>query len=347
MTASSRSGSVGEARSIYERSIVIDGSVAPHMDEGYVARMLASGVTAFNWTVCPPWDDLGQGLASIADGLTLIDRYSDRLLLVRTVADIERAKREGRVGLIFGPQNAKLAEGDPRHFRILREVGVTIVQLTYNERNLFGDGATEPANAGLSEAGRRAIAAMNEAGILIDLSHCGDRTTLEAIEASSRPVAITHANARAVFASPRNKTDEALKALAARGGIIGLTLWSPMVGTSTGSWPTLDDYLRHVRYVADLIGPEHVGIGTDHSEGTPRDEWDAKFGPDGPYRSVTGGLGPWYNYDTRFVKNGLRCTDVPSVAEAIAGLGFTAAELAGILGGNFLKVFRRAWGEAA
>ncbi len=328
---------------VYREATVIDGSIAPLMDGAQLARMKASGISAFNWTVCSPADDLEEALGAIADGLEFIRANADDVLLVRSTADIARAKSERKVGLIFGPQNAKPAEDDLRYYRILHELGVRVIQLTYNERNLYGDGATEAGNAGLSAAGRAAIAEMNRLGILIDLSHCGDRTTLETIEASSRPVAITHANSRSVFASPRNKTDEALKLLAARDGVVGLTLWSPMVGSATGTWPELDDFLVHVRYVCDLIGPEHVAIGTDHSEGTPRAEWEAHFGSNGTYRTVTGGLGDWYTYDSRFTRGFASCSDVPRLAPALAGLGFSRSELVGLLGGNFLRLFERVW----
>ena len=308
--------------------------------------MKQSGITAFNWTVCHTSDDLEAALLAVADGLELIAAHPDDLVLVRTAADIERAKADGKVGLIFGPQNAKPAETDPRLFRILHEVGIRIVQLTYNERNLYGDGATEAANAGLSNAGRRAIEEMNRLGLLIDLSHCGDRTTLETIASSSQPVAITHANSRSVFNSPRNKTDEALKLLAAGGGVVGLTLWSPMVGSVQG-WPTADDFLKHVDYVANLIGPRHIAIGTDHSEGTPREPWERSFGPTGAYSSVTGGLGEWYAYDTRFIKDGMSCLDLRTLSTGLGRLGFSPDELRGILGGNFLRLFRQVWGDAS
>jgi membrane dipeptidase len=327
-------------RELYRDSIVIDGSIAPTMDEAQLDRMKRSGVTAFNWTVCSTRSDLAEALLEIAEGLAFIDAHP-YTCLIRSVADIEAAKRDGKVGLIFGPQNAKPAETDLRYFRVLRELGVTIVQLTYNEHNLFGSGSTVE-DGGLTPAGREAIAEMNRVGIVVDLSHCGHRTTMESIEASAEPVLITHANSYSVFASPRNKTDEHLRALAARGGVIGLTLWSPMVGS--GSWPGIADFLRHVEYVANLIGPEHIGLGSDHSEGTPRDEWEGLFGPGGKYPSVTASLGSWYGYDTRFIEHGGSCVDIPQVVEAIATLGFSQAELQGILGGNMLRVCRQVWG---
>jgi membrane dipeptidase len=323
-------------------TITIDGSIAPTMDGAQVERMLRSGVTAFNWTVCRPQAELPVALSQIVAGIELIERSDGRLRLIRSVADIHAAKRDGAVGLIFGPQGARPVEGDVAHVRVLRELGVRILQLTYNERNLFGDGCTEPANGGISVAGRELVTEINRQHVVLDLAHAGERTILEAIDASSAPAIISHANARAVFPSPRNATDAVLDAIAACGGVIGLTLWSPMVG-GNGSWPTIDDFLRHVAYVAERIGPHCIGLGSDHSEGYPRETWESLFSATGRYPSVAGLMGDWYGYDTRFVRDAGSCLDLGRVADGIASLGFSAEEMAGILGGNFIRVFERVW----
>jgi len=332
-----------DAAKVYRASIVIDASIAPEIDEAYLGRMRDSGVTAVNLTVPHPHADLARCMREIGETLDVIDAHPDLLTLVRSVADIEAAKRARRVGVIIGPQNALPAVDDLHVIRVLRELGVLIMQLTYNERNAFGDGIAAPEDGGLTALGRQAVAEMDRVGMVIDLSHCSDRTTNDAVAASSKPVLITHANARALCPSPRNKTNETLKALAARGGVIGLTLWSPMVRHD--AWPGLDDYVKHVAHVADLIGIEHVAIGSDHSEGTPRDQWELDFGPRGRYPSVTNTLGPWYAYDTRFTNGGSSISHFPKIAEAIAvGLRLSEAELAGVLGGNLLRVFRAVWG---
>jgi membrane dipeptidase len=322
--------------------IIIDGSVAPQMDDAYIRQLVASGGTAVNWTVCSPWNPFVEAVAEIAAGLELVSSHPDELLLVRSTADIQEACETGRVGMIFGPQNALPADIGPYGFRVLHELGVRIIQLTYNERNAYGDGAAEPANAGLTAAGRWAIAEMDRLGIVVDVSHCGDLTTLEAIDASAHPVLVTHANSRALHPSPRNKTDEHLKALAARGGVIGITLWSPMLRFDRR--PSIDDFVAHLTYVADLIGIEHVGIGSDHSDGIPQDEWEGDFGSGGRYPTITGPAGPWYGYHSRFAERGSNVTEFPAVIEAVDRLGLTEAERRGVLGGNFLRVFREVWG---
>jgi membrane dipeptidase len=334
--------STAEVDRIYERGIVIDGSIAPRMDDAQIKRMRDARVTAVNWTVCMPWHGLAGTLKEIVAGIEVVASHPNELLLVRGVDDIRRAKAEGKVAIIFGPQNARQCEEGIWCFRVMHELGVRILQLTYNERNLYGDGVAEPANAGLSVVGRQAIEEMNRLGIVIDLSHCGDRTTLESIEASSDPVLITHANARALHPSPRNKTDEHIKAVAARGGLIGITTWSPMLAFD--HWPTLDDFVRQMDYVANLVGIEHVSIGTDHNESADRDEWtwnSSKKG--GRYPSVTAKMGDWYVYETRCAKGGSSILDFPDITRAIATLGLSSSELEGVLGGNLMRVFERVW----
>ncbi|WP_051791644.1 dipeptidase [Amycolatopsis jejuensis] len=329
---------------LYRDAIVVDASIAPRMDEAQIERMTAAGVTAVNWTVCSPHAEFEAALAEIAAGLEVIERHADRLLLVRRVADIAEAKRTGRVAVILGPQNLRPAHPGKFAIRVLSELNVRICQLTYNERNLYGDGAAEPADAGLSVAGRDAIEEMNRLRMVVDISHCGDRTTREAIDASAHPVVITHANARALHPSPRNKTDGHLRALAARGGVIGLALWSPMLRFDR--WPDVGDFVTHVKYVADLIGPEHVGIGTDHNESADLEEWTRNSSRgSGRYQSVTGRMGDWYTYETRCARGGSSVLNLPAVTEAIAASGFTSEEMKGILGGNFLRVFGAVWGS--
>ena len=328
-------------RGVYEDAVVIDASVDPLIDDAYLERLAASGVSAINWTVCDPWSSFVPAVEQIARGSRLIRERSDRLVLVKSTADIHAARESGRVGVILGPQNALPCEVGEFAFEVLHELGVRILQLTYNERNAFGDGAAEPRDGGLTVAGRRAIAAMNELGLVLDLSHCGDRTTLEAIDLSNSPPLVTHANSRALHPSPRNKTDEQLRALAARGGVIGLTLWSPMLGYDRH--PTVRDFVRQVAYVADLIGIEHVGIGTDQSEGSPRETWADDYGAGGRYPTITGGMGPWYDYDTRFAAGASSVSDLPLIAQALAELRLTEPELRGVLGENFMRVFGSTW----
>ena len=330
---------------VYRNAVVIDGSVDPTIDDAYLARLRASGVTALNLTVPHVHADLTRCLRELATTLDLIAAHQDVLTLIRSTADIAAAKRDGKVGIIIGPQNALPCAEGLHLFRVLRELGVMIMQLTYNERNVFGDGIAVPDAGGLTPLGREAIAEMGRVGMVVDLSHCSDRTTNEAIEASTVPVLITHANARALHPSPRNKTDDTLRLLASRGGVVGVTLWSPMLRYDRQ--PDLDDFVRNLDHIANLIGIDHLSIGTDQSEGTARDQWELDFGPNGRYPNVTRQMGPWYAYDTRFAANGFSVSDFPGIVRAIASLGLSEPELTGVLGGNLLRVFDAVWGGRA
>ncbi len=312
------------------------------MDEEHVDRMLRSGVTAFNWTVCSPHAGLRQALHEIQAAREFIAARPDRLLLIERGRDLDVAKATDRVGLIFGPQNALPLAESADAAETLYEHGVRIVQLTYNERNVFGDGCTVSRARGLTVRGQHLVKQLNAMGVVVDLSHAHETTMLEAIEVSARPVIVSHANARAVFDSPRNVNDEVLHALKRRGGVIGLTFWSPMVG-GDGEWPAITHFLRHVEHVVELVGPRHVGIGSDHSEGHPRHAWDELYGRAGRYPTVAGLMGDWYGYDTRFAQGAGSCEDMPRIAEALADIGFGDEDLQGILGGNFRRVFEEVW----
>lgn len=322
------------------RPVMVDASVAPTMTAEYIDRLSSSPIDVVNWTVCRPWSDYHQAVDEIGYGLTVIDENPDRFLLVRSTSDIAEAVESGRVGIIFGPQNALPAEGSEFALRVLHELGVRILQLTYNETNAYGSGAAAD-DQGLTRAGRELVRDMARLGMVVDVSHCGDRTTMDAIEHSPHPVLVTHANLRSLHPSPRNKTDDAVRALAERGGVIGVTLWSPMLRYDAR--PGVVDFLKQLSHAVELVGIEHVGIGSDFSEGADRAAWDGEFGADGKYPNITGNLGPWYGYDTRFAEGGSSASDFPAIIEAVRDLGFTDEEMEALTGGNFMRVFKEVW----
>ena len=199
------------ARRLYQEAMVIDGLNVSNWDSPAVFDSLhAGGVTAFNATVAT-LENFTQTLDNIAAWLLRFKTYEETVIQVKSVADILQAKRENKVGVILGFQNATPIENDLDRLALFHALGVKIIQLTFHERNLLGSGCYERRDDGLSHFGVDAIEDMNRLGILIDLSHVGVRSTMEAIEASDRPVAITHANAKPYYDVPRNKTEDALK----------------------------------------------------------------------------------------------------------------------------------------
>src|SRR5439155_5343536 len=212
------------ARALHEKSIVIDALDVSLPVREHFEHMRAGGVTAANYTITlADGFDFRRTVQEIRAFDHRLEENADILRPIRSVADIEAAKREGRVGILYGFQNATPIERDLRLVEVFARLGVGVIQLTYMTANLLGDGCLEPRNAGLTYFGREVVRELNRCGILVDLSHVGDRSTLEAIDASAVPVAFTHADCRALCGSPRNKTDEAMRALAARGGVMGFT----------------------------------------------------------------------------------------------------------------------------
>ena len=188
-----------------------------------------------------------------------------RPAIALTAADIEKCKKEGKVAIIPGSQDGSIIEANVDNVDYLFRLGYRVIQLTYNRRNLIGDGCSERTDAGLSKLGIAVIERMNELGMLIDLSHVGPETTREATEFSNAPVCFTHANANALCEHFRNKSDEALKAVAEKGGVIGINVISSYTRTRPDVEPDIEDYYNMMDYVVNLVGPDHVGIGTDIS----------------------------------------------------------------------------------
>jgi membrane dipeptidase len=340
---------------LYRRAIVIDGASdafptgpdAFPVDPRMIVAAAASGVTAINFTVVGPGTGFEETVAAIAAAQRAVEANPDRYLMVRRHSDIMRAKKSGALGLILGFQTTEmLGEGISR-LSLFRGLGVRIMQLTYNARSLYGDGCLEPANAGLSNLGREAVAQMNALGIAVDVSHCGQRTTAEAIEVSAKPILITHTGCRAVFDNPRNKDDAALRALADRGGVVGIYL---MPYLSAGPGPiTVGDLLRHIDHAVSVCGEDHVGIGSDQ-EIVPVDdnaEYRRRLREEIEARKKAGVSAPGESADRPpFIPELNTANRMEGIAAALAGKGYRPATIEKILGANFDRALGEIWGTA-
>jgi len=326
------------ARRLFAEAVVIDGLDTSNWGDEQVFRDLRDGgVTAVNAT-CAIWEGFEEALANITAWLRWFEDYADYIRPVRRVADIRAAKAEGRAGIILGWQNAAPVGNDVRRFRLFHALGVRIVQLTYNERNLFGNGCWERHDDGLSVIGLAAIREMNRLGILIDLSHVGDRTVLETIEHSEQPVAFTHANARSQTDYPRNKTDEAIRALTGRGGVVGANAFP--AHHRHGYDSTLDDYLDAVDYLVDMVGDDQVAIGTDFCMGRSLEWFDwigASHGRE-PYLDSGDVPQPF-----RLLQGFANPLEFVNVAEGLLRRGYSEDAVRKILGGNWLRLFGEVW----
>lgn len=265
---------------------------------------------------------------------------ADRFFLrIGTADDLLRAKESGRVGILMGIQNAD-------HFRRPDDVdfffglGQRISQLTYNSRNRIGNGATERTDDGLSHFGVSIVERMNQVGMAVDVSHCGDRTTLDAFEVSTRPVLITHSNCRALVPGhPRCKTDEAIRAMARSGGVMGITGVRMFVSLEEPT--TVEHVIDHFEHVARLVGVEHVGVGSD------MDLYGYDALAESMRASIRAGYDESYAFRDRIDIEGL---DHPQrmfdLTEGLVRRGFSDPDIEGILGGNFIRVLREIWPAA-
>ena len=332
---------------LYHRAIVIDSLCSPFLDQetapspALVATVQQSGITAVNYTVS---DTTFEGTINMLAWLdALVEKYPDAFTIIRRYSDIARAKRENKLGIIPGFQYTAFLEEKPERIEVFRNLGVRIMQLTYNVRTAFGDGCLEPGNAGLSRAGLAAVKKMNEIGVAVDLSHSGYRTTSEAIAASAKPVLISHSGCAAIYAHPRNKPDEILKALADRGGYFGVYLMPYLVASPTV--PTRQHVLDHLVHAIDVCGTDHVGIGSDGSiqETVLTAAQKADFEADIAQRKKLGIGAPG---EDRFPYvpdlNGPNHMEI--IATELARRGQPSSVIEKVLGANFQRVCGEIWG---
>ena len=310
---------------LHQRSIVVDGLNASLMDEEYFGKMQQGGVTAINYTV-----GMDQNLSETVKRIAQMYRQiaaSKTATLIEKTADIRRAKKEGKVGIILGFQNVDPLEGSLGLLSVYHRLGVRIIQLTYHFKNVCGDGCKEPTNSGLSLFGKELIRMMNEQGIVVDLAHVGERTEREAIEASKHPVIASHSNVYSRVPTHQNKKDDMIQALAKKGGVIGITAFPRLLESD----PTLDTLLDHIEHVIRLVGVDHVGIGTDFSEG-----WADSPSHRKRLLEIDGRI---YDYPQGIDM----VTKFPNMAHGLVSRGYSDSDIEKILGGNFLRVFEQVW----
>jgi membrane dipeptidase len=316
------------------------------VDDRGIADALASGLAAVNVTlgyVAGPMDPFEHTIREIGAWDQLI-RENPRLLKVGRAADILRARAERRIGVIYGFQNATQVGTDPTRIDVFADLGVRVIQLTYNPRNQLGDGSAVAENRGLTPLGREVVARLNARRVMVDLSHSGENTCLEATRLSTQPVSINHTGCRALVDLPRNKTDAELRLVAERGGFVGI-FFMPFLHPAGRT--RAEDVVRHIEHAVNVCGEDHVGLGTDGSA-TPVDDLEryrGRLAKEVAARKQAGigaaGEGP----DTYPFVVDLRGVDqFRQLARLLAARGFSSARVGKILGGNFLRFARDVWG---
>lgn len=351
-----RTGREAAAPAWYRDAIVIDGLGGigdPYAPENQLrfsdrarAELLSTGVTAVNLTITPVgndpdiWTKINQGLDMWG---YVIAANPDLLVPVRTAADLRAAKAAGKMGLIYGTQDTSMVGAALDRIATLRDRGVRVMQLTYNLRNLSGDGSLEPGNAGLSRLGHATIERIETEKLLLDLSHAGARTIGEGIAAATRPLTISHTGCRALFDHPRNTGDDNLKALADKGGVAGIYF---MPYLSPSFKPTGEELVAHIEHMANVCGEDHVAIGSDNgpmpipinaqSLEAARQDYEnrkaAGFAAPGEGPEVMT-LVADYNSLDRFQR----------LARVLERRGWTQARLEKFFGGNLLRLYGEVW----
>lgn len=317
---------------------------------GELAAIRASGLTAVVLTLAPSgrfWlDDAAfeKTKANFDTWEAIVARHSDHLTMIRTADDLDRARRDRRLGLICTFQGTESLGEDLDRVSMFRERGLRVLQLTHNRRNLVGDGCMEPGNAGLSNFGHEVIARIEAEKIVLDVAHGAARTMAEGIAAARRPMLISHTGCRALADLPRNTDDATLRALAGKGGVAGMIFW-PYLRTDTQ--PMAEDLIRHIEHAIDVAGEDHVGLGTDGGVApiarTPEFEKDNREWVAG---SVADGIfGPGRPPDLyTFIPDLNQADRFDRLAFLLSKRGHSDARIEKVLGANFARVMREVWG---
>lgn len=321
--------------------LVIDGCAFTEGGfNGITEEVLNSKLDAFFLTTP------GEGFSEVVDNIgaiyNLTDKPEKRLTIVKTAGDIIKAKEQGKVSIILAFQNPHCIENSLAKLRVFYELGVRVIQMTYNKTNYIGTGCTETIDAGLTDFGKAMLKEMNRLGIVADISHCGHKTGMDVLKLSEKPIVISHAGILAITDSPRNKSDEELLLLKENNGVIGISPWGPLCWKKESKKrPTVADYVDHIDYVVNLIGIDHVAFGGDSTLDDNKDEhgiveqstlypavvadYNKYVGVDPEVRHVIGVKGSW---------------QIDTVIEEMSKRGYSKEDIMKFTGDNFMRVLK-------
>lgn len=317
-------------------TMMIDGLQCGHFDRDSFTALKSAGVHGVVVT-CGFWEGTLESLDSLGRWRDLIRENSDVATIALTPEEITAAAKAGKVAAILGYQNANLFEGRIRLVEMFAELGVRVVQLTYNNQNELAGSCYEEEDSGLARFGKEVILEMNRTGILVDCSHVGNRSTLQAIEASEKPIAVTHANADSLFPHKRNKSDDVLRALGETGGVIGCAAYRNITGDYYCK--TIETWCEMVAKTVEIAGIDSVAVGTDRSHNftAPDYAWmrmgrwtrGIDYGAASAARPGKAPPPDWFPtlQDMDKIPNGLR------------SVGFSEEEVAKITHGNWLRLY--------
>ena len=324
---------------------VIDGLQYCNWSDDVFRQFRAGGVDAVHATIAYHEDFRGT-LANILEWNRLFEQFGGLIMPGRSAEDVAAARATGRTAIFFGLQNCKPAEHDLDMIEVLHLLGVRFMQLSYNAKCAWSTGwIEEDQDEGVTETGRRAVAEMNRVGMVVDMSHSAERSTLEAIEHSARPIAVSHGNPSAWRATGRNKSDTVLKALGETGGMLGFSLYPRHLKDDSAC--TLESFCEMAARTAEIMGAKNLGIGSDLCQGQPDSVvrwmrsgvWEDDETP--TPESVKGVGFPeqpsWFRTNE----------DFPGIAAGLRAVGFDSDDVAGIMGGNWFRFFDESFSAVA
>ncbi|MBR9856376.1 MAG: membrane dipeptidase [Gammaproteobacteria bacterium] len=314
--------------------IVIDGLQYSNWSREIFEQLREGGVTMVHATIVYH-EQIRETLMRVAEWNRQFEQHGDLIMPVRSAADIRRAKAEGKVGVMFGAQNCSPIEDDIGMVEVMRDLNLMIMQLTYNNQSLLACGCYEAVDSGVTRFGRQVIKEMNRVGMVVDMSHSAERSTLEAIEISERPIVISHANPLSFHDAKRNKSNTVLKALAESGGLLGFSAYP--FHLKNGPDCTLEEYCDMIADTADLMGVDRLGIGTDLCQNQPLSvlEWmrNGRWS-----KSMDYGEGSSSNADWPRPLSWFRDSrDFPNLTQGLLTRGFSQQDVAKIMGLNWLN----------
>lgn len=322
------------SQDFHQQLIVIDGLQYSNWDRAIFEQMRDGGVTMVHATIVYH-EQIRETLLRIAEWNRQFELHGDLIMPVHSGDDIRAAKAAGKVGVMFGAQNCSPIEDDIGMVQVMRDLNLMIMQLTYNNQSLLASGCYEAQDSGVTRFGRQVIKEMNRVGMIIDMSHSAERSTLEAIEFSERPTVISHANPASFHEAKRNKSDTVLKALAESGGLLGFSAYP--FHLKNGPDCTLAEYCDMIARTADLMGVDRLGIGTDLCQEQPLSvlEWmrNGRWSKEMDYGEGSKANADWPRPLSWFKDS----RDFPNLTQGLLDRGFSKDEVAKIMGLNWLK----------
>lgn len=323
---------------------LIDGLQYANWSEKVFRQMRAGGVDAVHATITYH-ETFRETVLNIEAWNRWFEQFPDLIFQGRTAADVDLARETGRTAIFFGSQNPSCMEDDIGLVEVLHTLGLRFMQLTYNNQSLLASGCYEAEDTGLTRMGKAVVAEMNRVGLVVDMSHSGERSTLAAIDHSTRPIAITHADPASWHPALRNKSDTVLRALAESGGMLGFSIYPHHL--KGGSACTLDAFCQMIARTADLMGVGRIGIGTDLCQGQPdsvvtwmrNGRWtkDTDFGEGSAAAPGFPPMPDWFQDNRHF----------GAITAGLADVGFDTGEVAQIMGGNWRAFFETSFGRKA